>query len=67
MKGPFYENDSFQLQSRAGHSRLQIKPSGSGDENAPWREPAIPMISFFPLLHSVCHGVFRGMFLKRHY
>ena len=54
MKGPFYENYSF----RAGHSRLQIKPSGSGDENA--REPALPMISGFPLLNSVCHGVFRS-------
>ena len=55
MKSPFYENDSFKLQSRAGHSRLQIQPSGSGGENARMREPALPMISGFPLLHSVCH------------
>ena len=65
MEGPFYENDSFQLHSRAGHSRLQINPSGSGNENA--REPALPMISGFPLLHSVCHGVFHGMLFKKHY
>ena len=32
MKSPFYENGSFQLQSRAGLSRLQIKPSGSEGE-----------------------------------
>ena len=55
MKSPFYVNDSFQLQSRAGHARLQIKPSGSADENARRREPAFPIISGFPLLHSVCH------------
>ena len=65
MKRPFYENDSFQLQSRSGHSRLQIKPSGSGDEKARSREPALPMISGFPLIHSVCHGVFHGMFFKK--
>ena len=56
MKSPFYENDRMnQLQSRAGHSRVQNKPSGSADENARRREPALPIISGFPLLHSVCH------------
>ena len=35
-----------------------------GDENARRREPALSMISGFPLLHSVCHGIPMKCFLK---
>ena len=63
MKGPLYENDTFLYSLAPAILRLQIKPSGSGDENACRHEPALPMISDFPLLHSVCHGMFHGMLL----
>ena len=67
MKSPFYENGSFKLQSRAGLSRLQIKPSCSEGEmragvslhsNDQWLSP-----SSFGMSWSVSWNVFKKTLL----